>query len=107
MTNTTDLQKPFTDEQLKAASQRPSWCKTCEANEMCPTLAKAVLVERYRLAARVIELEAENKRLREGLSGAHASLKTAAMEARHHPELRALYTKWADEASAALKGREK
>ncbi len=67
MTPTTGLQKPFTDEQLKAASQRPSWCKTCEANEMCPTLAKAVLVERYRLAARVLELEADNKRLREGL----------------------------------------
>lgn len=78
------------------------------------------------LAARVVELEAElgqcnqdngdwtyenqllkaeNARLREGLSGAHAGLTTAAKDART-TELCELYTKWADEAWAALKGGE-
>ncbi len=62
MTPTTDLQKPFTDEQLKA------WAN----------LKDKPLLEQFEglpdwtvlppLAARVIELEAENKRLREGLS---------------------------------------
>jgi hypothetical protein len=50
MTPTTDLQKPFTDEQLKA------WAET--GGTMRSLIA-------MRLAARVIELEAENKRLRE------------------------------------------
>ncbi len=87
MTPTTDLQKPFTDEQLR------DWAKT--GGLMKSRAAKL-------LAARLIELEAENKRLREGLSGAHAGLKTAAMEARDRPELCTLYTKWADKAWAAL-----
>ncbi len=53
--------------------------------------------------ANAARVEAENARLREGLSGAHASLKTAAKDART-TELCELYTKWADEAWAALKG---
>jgi hypothetical protein len=52
MTPTTDLQKPFTDEELR------DWAKT--GGFMQSRVAK-------RLAARVLELEAENKRLREGL----------------------------------------
>ncbi len=49
---TTDLQKPFTDEELR------DWAKT--GGFMQSRVAK-------RLAARVLELEAENKMLREGL----------------------------------------
>ncbi len=52
MTDTTTLQKPFTDEELR------DWAKT--GGFMQSRVAK-------RLAARVLELEAENKRLREGL----------------------------------------
>ena len=61
MTPTTDLQKPFTDEQLR------QWAD----------LKDKPLLEQFEglpdwtvlppLAARVLELEAENKRLREGL----------------------------------------
>jgi formylmethanofuran dehydrogenase subunit A len=105
MTPTTDLQKVDAAgllEGVKIANKARHQFAKLDREVARMHLANAAPT----LAARVLELEAENKRLREGLSGAHASLKTAAMEARHHPELRALYTKWADEAWTALKGGE-
>ena len=54
----TDLQKPFTDEQLKAWASllHFSWPKGNDVMSAGPALA-----------ARVIELEADNKRLREAI----------------------------------------
>jgi hypothetical protein len=60
MTDNTDLQKPFTDEQLKAWASllHFSWHKGNDVMSAGPALA-----------ARVIELEAENARLRGYIEG--------------------------------------
>jgi uncharacterized protein YceH (UPF0502 family) len=58
------------------------------------------------LAARVIELEAENKRLREGLDLASHRLNAAAVFAGSHAPNREMYEfgEWFKEARTALKG---
>jgi len=91
MTTLTDLQKPFSDEQLrKWASLGPwEWSSNSDGQFKCPRRVKDgqwivtsqlsrdllalnddhrdALVSSPDLAARVIELEAENARLRDGL----------------------------------------
>jgi hypothetical protein len=60
------------------------------------------------LAARVLELEAENKRLREGLDLASHRLNAAAVFAGSHAPNREMYEfgEWFKEARTALKGGE-
>jgi hypothetical protein len=103
----TDLQKPFTNKQLLDAAKRPSWCKTCEPYNMCPTLAKAVLVERGANAARVLELEAENKRLREGLTHIDALAPLRELMNMMHPSaISGLVLRMGEIARTTLKGGE-
>ena len=54
----------FTNKQLEAASKLTPWCKTCKPDNMCPTLARALLAERK---AREVEVAALQK-LYDGLA---------------------------------------
>ncbi|MFN8994586.1 MAG: hypothetical protein ACK5X3_13125 [Pseudomonadota bacterium] len=87
MTPTTDLQKPFTDEELR------DWAKT--GGFMQSRVAK-------RLAARVLELEAENKRLREGL----VNIKNLAIKRRNEGGVEYCLHHFEGFARTALKGGE-
>ena len=78
-----------------AIPEKPFWGLTPAADEVD-------------LAARLLELEAENKRLREGLDLASHRLNAAAVFAGSHAPNREMYEfgEWFKEARDALKGGE-